>query len=117
MIEEWKERFRQIELQFFQQPPESWPEMLQKKLKDLDPNYAARHAGHIHVLNSELRLFPPIEEDDFGPKTRVRDLQQDVVEPRVQGQPINLGMVAVPAELQDVDFGDLRIGPGLGDDE
>jgi hypothetical protein len=109
MIAEWKFKFRMIELKFFQRPESDWPTVFQKKLKKLDSNYADRHLGHILVLNKELELFPALTEDDFDGSIRVRDLQNDVVEPRVPGQTMAIAAIEPPDDMDPSIFGDLKV--------
>jgi hypothetical protein len=108
MLEDWKNRFRQIELDFFDKDPDEWPTVFDSKLEDLDDHYTDRHEGHVLILNSELELFPPLENDHFGKGVRVRDLQRDYVEPRVQGQRLDMRPV-VPESLRGVNFGRLLV--------
>jgi hypothetical protein len=114
MIAAWKARFRMIELKFFQRPESDWPTVFQTKLKKLDNNYNDRHLGHIHVLNTELELFPALTEDDFDGGIRVRDLQNDVVEPRVPGETMELGAVEPPGDMDPSIFGDLKVNSTKG---
>lgn len=109
MLENWKNIFRSIELAFFQQDPADWPAVFQAKLEDLDANYGDRHEGHVLILNDELNLFPPLQEHHFGGNIRVRDLQRDFIEPRIQGAPLALRTHAVPARLIERNFGALRV--------
>lgn len=108
MLEDWKDRFRQIELGFFDKDPDEWPTVFDSKLEDLDEHYTDRHEGHVLILNRELELFPPLENDHFGKGVRVRDLQRDYVEPRVQGQRREM-LFVVPEALRGLNFGRLSV--------
>jgi hypothetical protein len=90
-LEEWKTIFRRIELGFFRQNLEDWPDVFQARLEDLDPNYGDRHEGHVLILNNELRLFPRLRENHFNGSIRVRDLRRNLIEPRIGGAPLGDG--------------------------
>lgn len=109
MIAAWKFTFRTIELKFFQKPESEWPTIFQKKLKKIDSNYGDRHLGHILVLNKELKLFPALTEDDFDGSIRIRDLQNDVIEPRVPGEAMELAALELPAGMDPSIFGNLNV--------
>jgi hypothetical protein len=81
----WQDKFRSLELSFFQNPDGGWVGAANRTPNELHANYNDEvHQLHVNALNQELPLGDEIETSDFDgdmPLVRIRD---DVVGPRIE---------------------------------
>lgn len=81
----WRERFRAIEMKFFEISESDWPTKFFESIKKItSDNYPAqKHELHIDILNQSFSLRPSLTTDDFSKAATLQEVQDDQVAPRL----------------------------------